>query len=675
MDKKNKRLLFLGIGIFVLLLIVIVFLVMRIRSNNANGVISITENRWIERNKNTLVDVSILNDIPVFGTDGEGLFFDFIDYISDDTGLTFNKVAYNYGSASNYDYTFKVLGMDEKLSENDLLFYEDNYVMVGKSNAEIYDLNTLDNANIGILSSDSSAITSYLGANSDISYTLYADINKIVSGMQSGNINYFIVPEIMYLDEILSNNYHVVYSFLDLSNDYVLSTNGNKTLNSIFNKMLINWKRDSFLQDYNETYLNLYYSLKDVSENDKYTFKGNSYVYGYVSNMPYEKEYNGEFSGLNSYILKEFTDFADVEIIYEEYDSLEDLISDFNSGKVDIMFNYEVMSDIKADYITTSSPYNLDLVVLKDKNNLTDIVTSLTTLNGKKVYVSNSLIEHYLKENTGADVTFVDEDKLLKKEGLIVIDKNTYNYYSSSTLANYVVSYETRVNLGYNFIINNKEGNKVFESLFSYYILKSNKNSNEELAMVYTKEQFKKIDLRIIYYILAGIIVVLFAYLLFKKKKNKVKKEDKYKYIDNLTSLKNRVYLNDNYSKWEDNSIYPQSIIVIKVNKLSHINDIHGHDEGDNVIKLAANKLINNQLSQSDIVRTDGNEFLIYMVGYDESKVITYIRKLNKELKELSHGFGVSIGYSMIEDDIKSIDDAINEAVIELKKTREMSEK
>ena len=89
------------------------------------------------------------------------------------------------------------------------------------------------------------------------------------------------------------------------------------------------------------------------------------------------------------------------------------------------------------------------------------------------------------------------------------------------------------------------------------------------------------------------------------------------------------------------------------------------------VITEAANILIQNQLENSEIIRTNGNEFLIYMVGYDEKQVVTYIRKLNKAFKDLSHGFGAAIGYSMIKDGIKTVDDAINEATLDMRSNKE----
>ena len=58
-------------------------------------------------------------------------------------------------------------------------------------------------------------------------------------------------------------------------------------------------------------------------------------------------------------------------------------------------------------------------------------------------------------------------------------------------------------------------------------------------------------------------------------------------------------------------------------------------------------------------------------MGYDEKQVVAYNRKLNKELKELSHGFGAASGYSMINDAIKTIDDAVNEATLDMRNNKE----
>ena len=138
-----------------------------------------------------------------------------------------------------------------------------------------------------------------------------------------------------------------------------------------------------------------------------------------------------------------------------------------------------------------------------------------------------------------------------------------------------------------------------------------------------------------------------------------------------LTSLKNRNYLNANIDTWDETKIYPRTIIMLDLNNLKYVNDNYGHQEGNELIKRAAAVLINTQLEKSEIIRTDGNEFLVYLIGYNEKQIKTYIGKLSKEFEKLPHGFGVSTGYSMIEDEIKTIDDAINEASIAMRKDKQ----
>ena len=106
--------------------------------------------------------------------------------------------------------------------------------------------------------------------------------------------------------------------------------------------------------------------------------------------------------------------------------------------------------------------------------------------------------------------------------------------------------------------------------------------------------------------------------------------------------------------------------MIIDLNNVKYVNDNYGHEEGDQLIVEAAGILVNTQLENSEIIRTDGNEFLIYLVGYSERQISTYTKKLSKELKKLPHEFGAGVGFSMITDEIKTLDDAINEATLEM---------
>ncbi len=58
--------------------------------------LSISEKKWIDNNNANLVSVAVPNDIPVFGTSGEGVFFDFIKFLQDDANLKINTNMVSY---------------------------------------------------------------------------------------------------------------------------------------------------------------------------------------------------------------------------------------------------------------------------------------------------------------------------------------------------------------------------------------------------------------------------------------------------------------------------------------------------------------------------------------------------------------------------------------------------
>jgi len=224
-----------------------------------------------------------------------------------------------------------------------------------------------------------------------------------------------------------------------------------------------------------------------------------------------------------------------------------------------------------------------------------------------------------------------------------------------------------------------KSSNQPFYNLMNYIINTNsyynyrNNGVKSLTESIFKGETFETIYLIALLIIFIPLIAIALFYLIIKRKKKrkKAQKIDRHKYTDMLTSLKNRNYLNAKMPEWEECNIYPQAVVVVDLNKVKYVNDNYGHSEGDNLIIKAAALLVNTQLENSEIIRTDGNEFLIYLIGYSERQVGVYCKKLAKEMKNLPHEFGAAIGFSMIEDSIKNIDDAINEATIDMINSKE----
>ena len=682
MKKKNankRKILLITIPIVLIAIITIVAIAIN-KSNNEKGVFSLLEKRWIEKNKNTSVDVSVLNDIPIFGEDGEGVFFDFLNDFSKETGIKFNMVPYKLGATPDSKYAFEMKS-NSNLKDSDLLFYSDEYALVSKDNKRVKKITDLKNVTIGALETDIDSIRSSFEDNDTIIYNSYNNIDAVIDALQANDIVYAVIPKTIYINEIFSNNFYIVYNISELTNESILSVNGtDKTLNSIFKKYYTRWSKEELEKSYNKRLLTLYFESKEIDDVTIANFEGKEYTYGYVKNLPYESKINDEFIGYNSEILDGFAKSMNITFKVKEYNSVRDLVTNLNNEKVDLAFNYYNFEDLANNFDETVSPYKEKVVVLTHINNTNIVVPSLKSLKNKTVSMIDNKLSDYIAKEYNAKVNEYKKSgslfSSLNENSIVVLDYNVYDNYRNTELDDFKVVYEDEIDdLEYNFIVLNKSNNKGFVGLFKFYISNINPDLYMARAKVKLAKDSKKIDLTFVY-ILVGLFVLLgisLVYINIKYKNNKISKNDRLKYVDGLTSLKNRHYLNKNYEKWQNNKIYPQAIIIVNVNKIGHINDVYGHSEGDTVLKKAANILINNQLEQSDIVRTNGDEFLIYLIGYEENKVIAYMRKLNKEFKTIPYGFGATLGYSMIVDDVKTIDDAINEAVLEVKTNKELN--
>lgn len=680
--KNNKK---TGILLIVLLVIILIALINFSSRNNKDTKLDLAEKKWIENNKEDVINVSIANNIPVFSDDGEGVFFDFVDKLKEKTNLSFNLISYDAsGDTEENDLYFEVLkGKNaSKVSKDDMKFYTDYYVLIGRESEKISSPENIKNKKIGTLTDDLSTVSYYISSENGVTYTPYENSEKLEAALKDSKEDYIALPKTKYLSFILSNSYHIVYNITEMKETYVLKTlNDNKELTSITKKSFTDYKKNNLEKDYNNALINLIVKYSNISEKSKADFLSKKYAFGYLENEPYTGFINNKLIGLDSTFINSFSKVSNASFVYKKYHSVKDLTRALNNGDVDIAPNYYNYSGLSGSYTRSISPYDEEYVVLIHKNKTDTVINSVKSLNGKKVMTINSTLVKYLKKEAEADIISYDKISTLiskiNKDSIVVLDKNIYEMYKDNKLSDYRVIYNDKQNLNYGYVIRKDDENATFEKLFTKYIEYINYKQVYNVAWKEYSVNSKEINY-VYLYISGTLIILIIIWSLFKNKikiKKKSKREETIRYVDPLTSLKNRNYLNKNFKLWENNAIYPQSIIVINLNNLRHVNDVYGHEEGDKLIKLAANILIRNQLDQSDIIRTDGNEYLIYMVGYEKNKVVAYMRKLYKELGELPYGYGATLGYSMIEDDIKSIDDAINEAVLEIRANKEMNNK
>lgn len=670
--KKPKRII---ISIISIILVVVAGVLVYYNFFYDANKLSIKEREWLDDHKSSNIDINVPNDLNTFGYKGMGIFFDFLTDFEKQYSISFNKNATSV--ATDVSGLGFIASKDYK--KEDLLIYKDHYILISKNEKVITNYRNITGSSIGVTADTLTRITNIYSEN--MTYNTFDSREKLLEALSNDTVEYIIVPRIEYIDTILSNNYKIIYHFSDLVINFYLKFGEDERLNSILTKFYNVWMESDYENTYYEYLYNLYVEKLGLTQVETDTLTNREYVYGFVPSTPYQTLSSSNYGGIAIAYLNDFSKLSGVEFTYYKYSNVEKLIKNFNSKKIDLMFansnigvnNLNIYSNLNNKYYIIS-PLEKDL-------NISDI-KELT--NEKVIVLENTKLYGYLNSIPDLQIEVVASEKDLikaaKKEKTIVIDANTYDYLVNKEINDYSIRYTGYTNENYSYqYVNNTDA---FYKLFSAYIpfLDQNILINQGLISYKTADLSGSVISTIAKYTLGVIALALIIISINYYTKNritfktKIKKEEKLKYVDLLTSLKNRNYLNEKKHVWNQNTIYPQAIIVIDLNNVKYLNDTFGHDEGDKQIKAAANIFIKTQLDNTEIMRTDGNEFMIYLVGYSEKQVLNYMKKLVREFKTLPYEYGAAFGFSMIVDDLKLIDDAISEATIQMRENKEKFE-
>lgn len=669
-NKKKKKSIIIVFAIIIILVSGFLGTLYYITSTVNNY--SYSEKKWISENTDTTYDVYVEPSLPIFSNNGKGVYYEYLNALKEDTGLNLNIVTTDTSNIKLVNKNY--------VGNDDIVIYKDHFIVVGEKDT-VNKLTDLGGKTVGVLESDSETISLYLTAYKNINIKSFNSYNELSTEFDNKSISYMIVPMYKYINDIVTNDYEIVYHLDGLYSYYCLELNeeDNADLVSIMKKFYYRWENKA-KSNINEYFLDIYYTAKNYTEIEKESITNEDFIVGYIENLPYEGKIRSNFTGLTNTYLSKFADMTGVTYKYIEYKDTKELNDALSNKKIDLALNYYSLSNDNYTSSRTLGPTEYVVLAHVDNN---IVVNSLYSLVNMKVSMLSNM---NLKYNMASKNLFEIKDfatvktmiKNIDKDSIVIIEKEVYDYYKDSSLKNYSIRLIESVKLNNSFLLN--KSNTAFNKLFDFYLstLSSNEMKNESVVGVIetlkNNRLFNFIISNLLYIVIGALIVGFIIYTLVKKSLyvKKIKKEDRLYYFDAMTNLKNRNYLNDNIDFWSGTKVYPQAIVVIDINKLKLLNDRKGHEAGDNQIKAVANVLIKTQRDNSEIMRTDGDEFMIYLVGYDKKKIESYIHKLNRELlSSLPHkDYGVSIGYSMITNEQTTIDDAINDSLLMIKKSK-----
>ena len=668
MKSKKRKNIIIAIAIIVILLSGFVCTLLYL--NSTVNSYSYSEKQWITNHSEKAFDVYIEPNLPIFSSDGKGVFYEYIGSLKEDTGLNINVITTDN---SKIKFVNK-----NTVEDDDIVFYKDHYVLIGKN--AINKLSGLNFKKVGVFESDLNNIKYYLTEYNDITYKKYESFDELLNAYKVGDVDYISIPMYKYIKNIINEDLNIAYHLDGLYSYYCVDNkSGEKDLDEILGKFFNRWESKS-ISSVNKFFVNIYYDTKGYTELQKESITNEDFIVGYVDNLPFEGMIGNNFSGLTSTYLNKFADMSGVTYKYLKYNDSKALSNALSNKKVDIAMNYYSLNSDK--YSNSNVLGNTEYVVLAHVDN-NIVVNSLYSLaNANVSMLANMNLKYNMASKNLFEINdYANINQMLKnvdEKSIIIIEKEVYDYYKDSSLRDYSIRYIDNISLNNAFLLNND--NEAFNKLFNFYLSTlsinevKNESGKEIINTLKENRLFNFIITNLVYIVIGLLIVSLILYVVIKKvtSEKKLKKEDRLYYIDAMTNLKNRNFLNDNMDFWSSNKIYPQTIIVIDINKLKTLNDKYGHEAGDKQIKAVASVLIKTQRDNSEIMRTDGDEFMVYLIGYDEKKIGTYIHKLNRELNDAlpNKDYGVSIGYNMILNEQTSIDDAINDSLAMINKSK-----
>lgn len=149
------------------------------------------------------------------------------------------------------------------------------------------------------------------------------------------------------------------------------------------------------------------------------------------------------------------------------------------------------------------------------------------------------------------------------------------------------------------------------------------------------------------------------------ERKLEMKEKESLSYIDHLTGLFNRRYLEKELRRLDNPPALPLAILVIDVNDLKLTNDAFGHQGGDDLLRELGNVLRRSCRDEDILGRAGGDEFAIYLPRTSREaaeKVKERILREASEARVEPMVLSLSVGIAIKTEISQNIADIIREA-------------
>ncbi len=124
---------------------------------------------------------------------------------------------------------------------------------------------------------------------------------------------------------------------------------------------------------------------------------------------------------------------------------------------------------------------------------------------------------------------------------------------------------------------------------------------------------------------------------------------------DALTGIYNRAFFDEEMARFEREHQFPISVIMADVDNLKDINDRHGHDGGDELLKRCAQALTASFRTEDVVARIGGDEFAVLLPGSNAVEAGKAIQRIKQSIQLQNKGslgpqVSLSLGTSTVAE-------------------------
>lgn len=407
-----------------------------------------------------------------------------------------------------------------------------------------------------------------------------------------------------------------------------------------------------------------------------------SITLGFIDDLsPIEfSDENDEFSGINRDIINLVSERTDIEFDFVVFTSWAKLYDALLTNKIDIIASTVPTSEREERMLFSESYWKMPWVMLHPL--YTGRQKKLEDFQGKQVAIVKGYHLNSWLRQTYPLIAFKMVDN--REQALIALQQERVDgFFTSVASATYLLKQENILTLMMSVMDDVNIDNSHFAINKNMPLLKS--IIDKGLVSITEKEKQtiydnwftlaietgldKSVVLQIALQVAVITLLVIGVILLRNRRlkieiKHRQQLEKIMKHMathDELTGLANRVLLKDRLStaiSFHQRQSLKMAILFIDLDGFKNINDSHGHDVGDELLKQVAERLQGCVRTSDTVVRFGGDEFVLLLTGLHSSNEAAYVaekvlRLMQKEfeLSKAKASIGCSIGIAMYPSD------------------------